>query len=80
MAWTYTITDSYSSMTAEQKEENARAFWSKMRSEMTIEAASGILGNMERESYINPGQLQGGSGTIDINMLLFKRKKSIQRY
>lgn len=63
MAWTYKITDSYSSMTAEQKEQNASAFWSKMQSEMTIEAASGILGNMERESYINPGQLQGGSGT-----------------
>lgn len=66
MTWTYSITDSYSSMTTEQKEQNASAFWSKMQSEMTIEAASGILGNMERESYIN--------------MLLFKRKKSIQRY
>lgn len=63
MSWTYKITSSYGSMTEEEKQRNATAFWAYMQSEMTIEAAAGILGNMERESYINPGQLEGGSGT-----------------
>lgn len=59
--------------TTEQQQQNAREIWGFFQGEnWTLEAVSGMLGNMELESYINPGQWetnfpvygQGGFGLV----------------
>lgn len=66
MAWLYQISQTgYPYASDDQvKQNNALEFWSFVQYEMTLEACCGILGNMERESFINPGQKQvpGGQG------------------
>lgn len=63
MPWIYHITDvSGGQMTGPEMENNADQFISYFSGYMTAEAMAGILGNMQHESYINPGQCQIGSG------------------
>lgn len=59
--------------TTEQQQQNAREIWGYFQGKgWTIEAVSGMLGNMNLESYINPGQWetnypiygQGGFGLV----------------
>lgn len=66
MSWNYEITTSYGALTTEQIDENGSAFATYFNGYMTIEAMSGILGNIQRESQMNPGQQEGGhSGSLD---------------
>lgn len=62
MAWNYQITDSLGVLTQAQMEENAQMFYSYFQGYMTIEAMAGILGNIQRESQLNPGQQESGYG------------------
>lgn len=64
MPWIYHITDaSGGQMTGADMENNADEFISYFSGYMSVAAMAGILGNMQHESYLNPGQCQIGSGT-----------------
>lgn len=66
MAWIYHITDSVGGgMSRSDMENNADEFYDYFNGYMTKAAMAGILGNMQHESYINPGQCQIGSGTSE---------------
>lgn len=62
MAWHYDITESYTGLPVEQQQENAVEFYNYFKTSMTLEAICGILGNIQRESGLNPGQMEGGYG------------------
>lgn len=48
-------------LTREQQQQNAREIWGYFQQHgWTLESVSGMLGNMEVESYINPGQWENG--------------------
>lgn len=61
MAWNYEVTKSYGALTTAQKKENALMFFTYFKGYMTLQAIAGILGNIERESQLNPGQIEGDS-------------------
>lgn len=64
MSWIFNVTDQAGGgMTTASMQNNADAFISYFSGYMTSAAMAGILGNMQHESYINPGQCQIGSGT-----------------
>lgn len=62
--WYYKITDAYGTLTTEQKQNNALLVYSYFYDKMTLEAIAGLLGNMEKEGQLNPGQVEGGKGGI----------------
>ena len=62
MAWIHHITDSAGSMTQAEMVNNANEFHDYFDGYMTRAAMAGLLGNIQHESYINPGQMQIGSG------------------
>lgn len=68
MAWIYSVTDSVpwlNSKNTEQIINNTWAFYQYFNGKMTKEAMAGVLGNMRRESYLNPGQQElGKSGNV----------------
>lgn len=48
-------------LTREQQQQNAREIWGYFQAQgWTLKAVSGMLGNMEVESYINPAQWENG--------------------
>lgn len=59
--WWYKITKGYGALTEEQKQQNALLVYSYFYEKMTLEAIAGLLGNMEKESQMNPGQVEGDS-------------------
>ena len=54
--WYYSLVDTPSPLTQEEKEKNVDMFRAYFEGYMTLESMAGILGNMQRESYLNPGQ------------------------
>ena len=62
MAWSYVVTETYDALTTEQMRGNAVEFYNYFKASMTLEAICGILGNIQRESQLNPGQMEGGYG------------------
>lgn len=68
MAWLYSVTDSVpwlNSKNTQQIITNTWAFYEYFKEKMTKEAMAGVLGNMRRESYLNPGQQElGKSGNV----------------
>lgn len=62
MSWIYTITSGNPGMTKAQQINNVDEFKNYFNGYMTDAAMAGILGNIQRESFINPGQQQIGSG------------------
>lgn len=62
MAWNYVVTETYDALTTEQMQGNAVEFYNYFKTSMTLEAICGILGNIQRESQLNPGQMEGGYG------------------
>ena len=64
LSWIYNITDAPGGgMSGADMETNAQLFIDYFSGYMTDAAMAGILGNMQHESYLNPGQCQIGSGT-----------------
>lgn len=61
MPWHCKITKSYGALTTAQKKENVLMFFNYFNGYMTLQAMAGILGNIERESQLNPGQIEGDS-------------------
>lgn len=61
MSWI--VKEGYIFLSQSERENNATEFASYFKDYMTLEAISGILGNIERESAINPGMYEGGSGS-----------------
>ena len=68
MAWIYSVTDSVPWLNSKETHQiinNTWAFYEYFSGKMTKEAMAGVLGNMRRESYLNPGQQElGKSGDI----------------
>lgn len=62
MAWNYVITETYNALTTAQMQANAVEFYNYFKNSMTLEAICGILGNINQESELNPGQMEGGHG------------------
>ena len=62
MPWTYRITDQNPQMTLSEMEGNADAFAAYFSGYMTDAAMAGILGSMQHESFLNPGQTQLNKG------------------
>ena len=62
MAWVYKITTDLNVLTEEQQKTNAKEFYNYFKGYMTLEAMAGILGNIQRESQLNPGQQEYGYG------------------
>ena len=62
MSWVYHDTNRYGSMTQPEMEQNVYEIYSQLYTNYgwTVNAISAVLGNMQRESYINPAQTQGG--------------------
>ena len=60
--WRYTITSQY--LTHYSFEDNAALVVNYLSNEgFSIESICGILGNMESESYVNPGQIENDDDT-----------------
>lgn len=64
--WYYKITEDYGVLSEENKENNALLFYKYFREKMTLAAIAGILGNIERESQLNPGQIERREGWSDL--------------
>ena len=62
MAWAYVVTDNYNALTTAQMQNNAVEFYNYFKTTMTLEAICGILGNLQQESELNPGQMEGYQG------------------
>ena len=62
--WYYKITDAYGTLTEKQKQNNALLVYAYFYDKMTLEAIAGLLGNMDKEGQLNPGQVEGGKGGI----------------
>lgn len=62
MAWAYVVTETYDALTTAQMQGNAVEFYNHFKNSMTLEAICGLLGNIQRESQLNPGQQEGGYG------------------
>ena len=62
MSWQYVITDSQPGFSSADYENNAYQFLLYFSGYMTASAMAGILGNIQYESYINPGQQELGQG------------------
>lgn len=62
MSWNYVITDStpWSHKTQSGNADEIISYFNSLG--FTNEAIAGLLGNMERESFLNPGQQQIGGG------------------
>lgn len=63
MAWHYVVTDAagWTIPFSQEQTDNAREVWDFLRNAgWTEEAAAGVLGNFQAESYINPGQWEIG--------------------
>lgn len=60
--WYYDTVDTANPLSDLEKQSNVDAFYNYFLGYMTLEAMAGILGNMQRESYLNPGQGQLGHG------------------
>lgn len=65
MSWHYLVTDStgWTQPYSQEQEDNARMIWSLLVGtyHWTETAVAGVLGNMQAESYLNPGQWELGS-------------------
>lgn len=61
MSWTVIETSGYGGLTQTQMDDNAREIRSHFSS-WTLNAVSGMLGNMVQESGVNPGAWQGTIG------------------
>jgi hypothetical protein len=59
--WYYQIVKEYGALSEAQKENNALLFYRYFQQKMTLAAIAGILGNIERESHLNPGQIEKDS-------------------
>ena len=64
MAWHYLTTDSagWTTPYSQEQEDNAREIWNILvfENHWTERSAAGVLGNMQHESYLNPGQWEIG--------------------
>lgn len=60
MSWNYVVTENLNALTTEQIQENAIEFYNHFKYTMTLEAICGLLGNIQRESQLNPGQTEYG--------------------
>lgn len=62
MSWVYHYTNAYGSMTQAEMQQNVDEIYAQLYSNYgwTVNAICAVLGNMQRESYINPAQTQGG--------------------
>ena len=64
MAWHYLTTDSagWTTVHSQEQEDNAREIWNTLvfENHWTERSAAGVLGNMQHESYLNPGQWEIG--------------------
>lgn len=61
MAWIYHETNQLGSMTLEEMQNNAEIIRDYLTEKgWTLNAICGLLGNIQKESYINPAQWQGG--------------------
>jgi surface antigen len=61
LSWRSVITTKYGALKTHEKEINALMFYNYFKSYMSLEAIAGILGNIELESELNPGQIEGDS-------------------
>ena len=62
MAWSYVVTENYDALTTAQMHANAVEFYNHFYGTMTLEAICGLLGNIQHESQLNPGQQERGYG------------------
>lgn len=61
MGWIYYVTNKYDKMTEAERQNNALLVYQQLTlAGWTLNAIAGTLGNMERESLLNPAQTQGG--------------------
>ena len=62
MSWVYHYTNAYGSMTQAEMQQNVDEIYAQLYSNYgwTVNAICAVLGNIQRESYINPAQTQGG--------------------
>lgn len=64
MGWHYLTTDSagWTTIHSQEQEDNAREIWNILVNEnhWTEHSVAGVLGNMQHESYLNPGQWEIG--------------------
>lgn len=66
MAWSYVVQENYGALSTAQRQGNAVEFYNYFKNSMTLEAICGILGNIDRESELNPGQMEyGHSGSLN---------------
>lgn len=67
MPWVVKIKNTYDSLSQAEMENNANIMFSLIGGLMTLNAFAGILGNVQWESYINPGQWQGSFAVGDMD-------------
>ena len=69
MGWVYHVTNRYNSMTQAEMEQTVDEIYAQLYANYgwSINAICAVLGNMQRESYLNPAQTQGGYSTESLN-------------
>ena len=56
--WHYVITNQLGQLTVAEMQDNAKEIYNILKDEWTLEAISGMLGNAQQESGLNPAQTQ----------------------
>ena len=68
--WVHRETDQSPNMTHAEKENNAQIIYMYLSSKgWSLESICAVLGNMETESYLNPGQCELGQGLPGYNLI-----------
>ena len=83
MSWYYTITSSNPGITKNQMKQNADEFVNYFNGYMSSAAMAGILGNMQHESFLNPGQQEigkGGSGKYGYGLIQWTPGSTLQSW
>lgn len=67
MAWVVQVKNSYTPLTREDMVNNATLMFNQVGNRMTLKALCATMGNIQWESYFNPGQWQGSSEVGDMS-------------
>lgn len=67
MPWVVKVKNTYTPLTDAETKNNAELMYAQIGSRMTLKAICAIMGNIQWESYFNPGQWQGSYDVGDMN-------------
>lgn len=67
MPWVVKVKNDYRHLSPEETTNNATLMYNQVGNRMTLNAVCAVMGNIQWESYFNPGQWQGSFDVGDMN-------------